>query len=308
MKRDFAVLFVSFAILSLAGCTRSFAEIPTPTPMASPTSLASTPAQAVSAIDPGALTATAAFGLPGSPLGPYAVIYLSPGEALNIRSAPGTNSSVTGSFSSITNVMLTGSDSSVDGYRWVQVQTPGGGTGWVAAAYLTEYAAPAAFCADVRVNTLLANFGNALATSNGTLLTALVSPAHGMTVRLWRYGIPHTFWPKDAGWIFESTYEHDWGEAPGSGLDTVGSFHEKVLPWLREVYNAGYSLTCNSLGTAAQYGSNPWPVEYANINYYTVYKPGTPGMDLDFRYWLVGVEYVQGQPYIFGLIHFAWEP
>ncbi|MBE3037249.1 MAG: hypothetical protein IMZ62_00315, partial [Chloroflexi bacterium] len=48
--------------------------------------------------------------------------------------------------------------------------------------------------------------------------------------------------------------------------------------------------------------------EYANVNFYTVYKPGTPGVDLDFRYWLVGVEFVQGQPYVFALIHFAWEP
>ena len=81
-----------------------------------------------------------------------------------------------------------------------------------------------------------------------------------------------------------------------------------VLPKLLDVFNASYSLTCNSLGTAAQYGSEPWPNLYANINYYTTYKPGTPGVDLDWRYWLVGVEYVQGQPYVFGLIHFQWEP
>ncbi len=33
-----------------------------------------------------------------------------------------------------------------------------------------------------------------------------------------------------------------------------------------------------------------------------------PGVDLDLRYWLVGVEYYQGQPYVFAMKHFAWEP
>jgi hypothetical protein len=168
--------------------------------------------------------------------------------------------------------------------------------------------APAIFCADSRINTLLTNFGNALKTSSGETLSSLVSPAHGMSVYLWRYGIPHTFKQSDARWVFDSTYEHNWGAAPASGLDTIGSFHGKVLPWLQEVFNASYSLTCNSLGTSTQYGNNPWPVEYTNVNFHTVYKPGTPGVDLDFRYWLVGVEYVQGQPTIFAVIHFAWEP
>jgi hypothetical protein len=204
--------------------------------------------------------------------------------------------------------MRTGPSSTVDGDLWVQVQNPGGGNGWVNANFLTEHVVTASFCADSRINTLLTNFGNALKTSSGETLAFLISPAHGMTVYLWRYGIPHTFKQSDARWVFDSTFEHNWGAAPASGLDTIGSFHEKVLPWLQEVFSATYSLTCNSLGTAAQYGSYPWPVEYTNVNFYTVYKPGSPGVDLDFRYWLVGVEYVQGQPYIFAAIHFAWEP
>jgi hypothetical protein len=204
--------------------------------------------------------------------------------------------------------MRTGPSSTVNGEQWVQVQNPAGGSGWVYANYLTEYVAPSNFCADARVNTLLTNFGNALKTSNGETLASMVSPAHGMTVYLWRFGIPHTFMPNDTKWVFNSTFVHNWGAAPASGLDTTGSFHEKVLPWLQEVFNASYSLTCNSLGTAPQYGNNPWPVEYTNVNFYTVFKPGTPGVDLDWRYWLVGVEYVQGQPTIFAIIHFAWEP
>jgi hypothetical protein len=129
-----------------------------------------------------------------------------------------------------------------------------------------------------------------------------------MTVYLWRNGHGVTFDREHTRWVFESTFSHDWGMAPASGLVTMGSFHAEVLPKLQDVFNANTSLACDSLGSAPQYGYKPWPEVYTNINYYTVFKPGTQGVDLDWRYWLVGVEYVQGQPYVFALIHFAWEP
>ncbi len=247
--------------------------------------------------------------LPGTPTGPYGVILIAPGDVLSIRSGAGASYPITGSFpSTATNVMRTGPASVVVSEQWVQIQNPGGGTGWVNSQYLTEYKTSTDFCSDSRVNTMLTNFGTAISTSNGELLSALVSPAHGMTVYLWREGIPHTFKQSDSRWVFASTYQHDWGSAPASGLDTRGSFHEEVVPWLQEVFSAAPTLTCNSLGTAAQFDTNPWPLEYTNVNFYTVLKPSTPGIDLDFRYWLVGVEYSQGQPFVFALIHFAWEP
>ena len=247
--------------------------------------------------------------IPGTPTGPYAVIQIAPGDVLSVRTGAGTGYPVAGSFPlTATNVMRTGPSTMSGGDLWVQVQNPGGGTGWVNSQYLTEYMASSNFCSDSRVNTLLTNFGTAFSTSNGELLSALVSPAHGLTVYLWRNGIPHTFQASDARWVFESTYQHDWGSAPASGLDTRGSFHDKVVPWLQEVFSASPTLTCNSFGNAARFDVNPWPLEYANVNFYTVLKPGTPGVDTDFRYWLVGVEYFQGQPFVFAIIHFAWEP
>ncbi len=277
--------------------------VPTPTSGFLPTSSVPTPTVEFTPTPPSGV-------IPGPSNGSYGVIQIAPGEVLSIHTGAGAGYPITGSFpSTAVNVVRTGPSSMVGSDLWVQVQDPGGGTGWVNSKFLTEYAASTDFCSDSKVTTMLANFGTALTTSNGELLSALVSPAHGMTVYLWRNGIPHTFKPSDARWVFDSTYSHNWGSAPASGLDTRGSFHEKVLPWLQEVFsNAGKTLTCNSLGTAAQYGTNPWPLEYTNVNFYTVYKPGTPGIDLDFRYWLVGVEYYQGQPFVFALIHFAWEP
>ena len=332
-KRVFVLLFISMLFL-LSACSLGAAGNPTPFPtlpvMPSPTLLPisptpSTPAPVLPTVTlalpsptPGGAVPTAAAvpsATPGSgivvgnPSGPYGVILVAPGDVLNIHSAPGTGAAVSGSFAATaTNVMRTGRSTTVAGDLWVEVQNPGGGNGWVNAHFLSEYVLPATFCTDTRVNTLITNLDHAFTANDGVQLATLVSPAHGVTVYLWRYGNAVTFKPSDARWVFDSTYEHDWGAAPGSGLDTKGSFHVAVLPNLQDVFNATYTLTCNSLGSATQYGNQPWPAEYTNINYYTVYKPGTPGVDLNWRYWLVGVEYVQGQPYVFALIHFAWEP
>jgi hypothetical protein len=315
-------LFISafgLAILALAGCslyspgnptplpTPVFVYSPSPYPATPTTAASSTLVGAPTATIPGAVIPTSAS--PGAASGPYNVLWVSPGDVLNIRSGPGVVNPVSGSFpANATGVIRTGPTSNVDGDLWVEVQNPVGGNGWVNAAYLTEYVTPAFFCADGRVNTLLSNFDSAIKTSNGDTLSSLISPLHGMTVYLWRNGNGITFDRADARWVFISTFSHNWGMQPASGLDTKGSFHEVVLPNLKDVFTAGYSLTCDSLGSAPQYGLAPWPEFFTNVNYYTVFKPGTPGVDLDWRYWLVGVEYVQGQPYLFALVHFAWEP
>jgi hypothetical protein len=204
--------------------------------------------------------------------------------------------------------MRTGPSALSGGELWVQVQNPGGGTGWVNAYFLTEYVPSATFCADARVNTLITGLDNALTAGNGVLLQSLVSPAHGVTVHLWRHGTPVTFEPADARWVFESTYSHDWGLAPGSGLETSGSFHVVVLPKLQDVFSASYTLSCNSVQTGGASYDTSWLPQYTNINFYSAYKPGPTGDELSWRTVLVGVEYVKGQPYVFSLIQMEWEP
>jgi hypothetical protein len=270
-----------------------------------------TPAPAAATAAPGGAVATAASGVivPGLPSGPYGVIQVSPGDVLNVHSAAGTASSIIGSLAATaTNVMRSGPSTTVNNARWVQVLAPSGGAGWVNAAYLTEYVAPATFCADGRVNSLLTNFGNAVKSSNGGTLYPLVSPQHGMAVRLWRNGNPVVFDQAHAQWIFSSTYAHDWGAAPGSGLATVGSVHAEVVPKWLDVFNNSYTLSCNSPQTGGASYDTSWPAIYANVNFYSLYKPGPAGNENSWRTLLVGVEYVQNQPYLFSVTQLQWEP
>jgi hypothetical protein len=330
MKRILVALTAGLIILFLTGCSlsmlRKATPIPTlvsqpsptalvaipPTVVPTPTATLTLPTAAPLAAAGFKSTATVVGIVPGSPSGPYGVIQVAAGDVLNIRSAPGVGSTAIGSFASTANnVMRTGPSSSVAGALWVEVQNPNGGNGWVNAVYLTEYIPPASFCADTRVSTLIANFGNALKISNGGNLAALVSPAHGWTVRLWRNGNAVVFDREHAQWVFISTYEHNWGAAPGSGLDTIGAIHVKVLPKLLDVFNApapGYTLTCDAVQAGGASYDTSWPAQYAKVNFYSVYKPGPAGNELSWRTLLIGVEYVQNQPYIFSVTQIGWEP
>ncbi len=332
-KTNFALLFLGM-LVALSGCSFPLSGTPTPLPTlilipsptpllttsSAPTPTAPTPTVGLPTVTPGAPTSTTGSApiptiggtTPGVPSGPYGVILVVPGDVLNVRTGPGAGYAISGSFTATaTNVMRTGPSSTAGGDLWVQVQNPGGGSGWVNAAFLTEYVASAAFCADVRVNTLLTNFGIALKTSNGVALASLVSPAHGVTVRMWRNSAPIIFDREHAQWVFDSTYEHNWGAAPGSGLDTVGAFHVVMLPKLLDVFNAsppGYTLSCNAPLTGGASYDTSWPAIYTNVNFYSLYKPGSVGNENSWRTLLIGVEYVQGQPYVYSVTQMDWEP
>ncbi len=241
---------------------------------------------------------------------PYVVILVSAGDVLNIRSGAGVGNDIVGALQpKSSGVNRTGPATSVGGDRWVEIQNPRGGVGWVNANFLTEHIPSSTFCSDARVTSLLNNLKTALLTLNGEALSSLVSPVHGLDLRLWRYGTSANYSPEEAAWVFLSDYVVNWGPAPGSGEETFGSFSAQPLPKLQEAFGANYSLHCNDTLDLATFSLEPWPPEYDNVNFYTVYKPGTEQYGgLDWRAWVAGVEYVQGKPTLFALIHFQWEP
>jgi hypothetical protein len=295
--------------------------VPTPTPtlpVATATLLFSatppTTASATSTVAPSVLPTLPAVStpqfvcpVPASTSDSDVVILVQPGDVLNIRSAPGANHPVVGSYApGEVFVVTTGASADVDGARWLQVCDASGMVGWVNGKYLTEFVLPGHFCAEARVTSLLDNFQTALATQNGELLASLVSPTHGMDVWLWNSGKAVNFDAEHARWVFESAYIHNWGAHPASGMETSGTFHDEVLPELQDTFIASAERRCNDPAISS-YGVT-WPAAYANVNFYQVYRPGTPGIEMDWNAWLVGVEYVNGNPYIFALIHFIWTP
>jgi hypothetical protein len=337
MKKSTLALLAAIFLFPLLGCSISLVGTPTPpapfpglssptqantpatliasptaTPLVAPTATPLTPSPTVAL--PTVTHSPAPTVMPtatSTPSGPYAVILVVADDVLNIRSTAGAGNPIIGTFSpTATNVMRTGPTAYVGADLWVEVQIPGGGTGWVNAHFLTEYVSPSAFCADGKVVPQVTKLGTAFTTANGDLLSSLVSPAHGMAVRYWRYyaSAQNIFDPLHASAVFESTYSHNWGLAAGSGLPTEGSFHEVVLPKLLDVFNASYNLTCNTVQTGGASYDTSWPAEYTNFNFYSVYRPGATGDELNWRTWLVGVEYIQGQPYVVALIQFQWEP
>ena len=300
------------AAIAVVGCNLlASTAVPTiqPTPSFLPTAF-STPIPSVAVTAP-LPTATGTGQLtPVAPSGPYAVVLVPAGDVLNIRAAPGASSPIVGSFGPTSAAVIrTGPSAAIGSSLWVEVERPGGGTGWVNQRYLTDFVAPVAFCGDGMVSALLDAAAEAFSSSDGSALASLVSPIHGLDVRVWRWGTVANYSREEAQLVFDSTYEIAWGPAPGSGLETNGSFREVVLPRLLDVLSKPHEPHCNDALDLATFALEPWPAEYTNVNFQNLYRLGSEQYGgLDWRAWLAGVEYVDGKPYLFALIHFQWEP
>ncbi|MBK9925694.1 MAG: hypothetical protein IPP66_10415 [Anaerolineales bacterium] len=160
-------------------------------------------------------------------------------------------------------------------------------------------------CTDPAVVTLIDSLKRSILTADGTLLSSLVSP-NGMEVRYFRMGNAVKYLPEQAQFLFETTYEADWGSDPASGMEKKGSFHDVVVPELVKAFNQSYTLHCNELKHGGATYSLEWPYEK---DFYSIYFAGTEVNGfLDWHTWAVGVEYVNGKPVIYALTQFYWEP
>jgi len=282
------LIIFSFLTLLLVGCAFSPKEVGTPTPnLPLPTPI---PTQ-ISYSN-------------------MAVILLEEGEEFDIRVSANQESATIESIDANTvAIPFLGKKEFVDDEMWVEIKASTGEAGWGQARYLTEYVPAEIFCTDPDILFLLEDFKIALENRDGHLLSKLITPTHGLDLRYYRYGTLANYTPAEAAWAFKSDYAVNWGNEPGSGFEKIGTFSEIPLPMLQEVFGANYELYCNEAGIAATFAPESWPFEYKNINFYQVFKAGTEQYaGMDWRSWLVGVEYVEGEPYLFALIHFQWEP
>jgi len=239
----------------------------------------------------------------------YSVYNIKSNDVLNVRTAAGVGNPLTTTLPyDKKNVFRTGLTATASSAEWWQIYKADGTKGWVNASYLTEFRSPTSVCTDTRISTLLSNFDAAIKSANGTALANLVSPRHGLSVRYSSYtNTPVTLSKSAVAGIFASTTSYNWGMAPGSGMDVVGTFKDKIQPKLLDVFNVTYQIACNDISHVGPV-THPWPSEYTDLNFYELYKPGTPGTMLDWRTWVAGIEYVNGVPYIVALVHYQWEP
>jgi hypothetical protein len=239
----------------------------------------------------------------------YSAVLVKPDDVLNVRQSPNSTSPIVGSYPySATNVALTGKQSLVGNIRWDEVTLPGGKLGWINDVYVTETIPVASFCADNRVTALISQLSEALIAQDGVKFAGLINPKHGLYVQDLRGGTVVDYTPNKARWLFESTYVANWGNHPGSGLPVKGTFSQEVLPNLLDVLTASYTKNCENIAVGGTTYTAVWPKTYQNINFYSLYRPGSPGKEMDWRTWLVGIEYVNGQPYLFALYQLVWEP
>jgi hypothetical protein len=161
-------------------------------------------------------------------------------------------------------------------------------------------------CNDPQVTALIDSFKNAVLNSDGTLLSSLVSPTRHMDVAFFRDGTVITYDQEHAKFLFETTFEVDWGAEPGSGASKIGSFHDVVVPELVKVFNQPYTLHCNELKHGGATYELEWPYQG---EFYSVYFPGTEANgNMDWHTWVIGIQHENGKPYIYALMQFFWEP
>jgi len=245
-----------------------------------------------------------------SPL--YAVIMVLPDNSLNVRAAPGLDGDVVETLpSNQLGLEPTGNRQTLEQDEWVEIRRPGRDPGWVNGWFLTQQVPSETFCVDPRVDNLVSDFFAALGAGDTGVLAELVSPAHGLTIR-YGWSSPEVHFSVDAvkGIISDSS-TYDWGIQEGSGQPLQGTFARVVLPRLTDIPAAKSTRHCNTLETGVATGGTTakviWPEEYTNLNYVAVYRAAPPGDEMNWRTWALGIEYVNGEPYVAFLVQYQWE-
>lgn len=161
-------------------------------------------------------------------------------------------------------------------------------------------------CADPRAISLIDSLKTAVTTKNGEVLASLVSPASGMEVSYFHNGTAIKYDQNQAKFLFETTYEANWGPDPASGAEKTGSFQNVVVPALVKFFGHPYTTHCNEI----KYGGASYDVSFPyDKGYYSIYFPGTEANGfMDWQTWVAGIEYVGGKPYLYALMQFFWEP
>lgn len=291
---------VLFGTLLLAGCRQSLVPAPTSTaiPVAQPT--ATLTAEPSPFPEP-TLQPSTEFA--------YAVVWVPADSPLQVRQPAGITSMAVGSLAADQRgIAITGRSTRLGSSTWVEILLPQGGAGWINGWNLTEDVSPNQFCEDPRVPDLINRFILAIQKRDGGQLAELVSPRRGLIVRHDWWNPEVIFEADEVALLFQDPVARVWGVNRDSEQAISGPFREAILPRMDNVFSVAPQQACNQLvvGTTAQPAE--WPSEYFNLNYLSYHRPApTPGNALNWRTWALGIEFVEGRPYLAVLVQYRGE-
>jgi hypothetical protein len=293
LRRGGRELLIVFAAAGLLGaCTRALVPLGTPSAPLSATAYAESTLPAGGSIPQGGVSFSV-FGVP-------------PDGHLLVREPAGISGTVVAELpADMRRISPTGQSTPLGSSIWVEIGVPSGTTGWINLWNLTEDIDRQAFCQDPRVPALVDTFFSALRDRSGDSLAQTVSPRRGLVLR-------HDWWNaeiviplSEIPNLMQRVDEIAWGVQRGSGAPIVGSFRERLLPELDSLLAGQAQQACDQL-LSADTGIPPeWPGEYARMNFLSFHQAApAPGPKFNWRTWAVGVEYVDGVPYIAILIRY----
>ena len=168
------------------------------------------------------------------------------------------------------------------------------------------------FCADARVQALLAAFSTALIDQDGAALAETIDPVEGLDIFYRLANQPVHISPVEVDALFTSTFAYTWGDQAGSGLPVEGPFSAEILPQLLDVFDRTNTQACQDLafgsGTGPTTALVEWPAQFAGLPFVAVYRAaGAQDNELDWRTWAVGFTVVNGAPKIRVLVQYVWE-
>jgi hypothetical protein len=165
------------------------------------------------------------------------------------------------------------------------------------------------FCSSQSVQKLLQEFDAAVQKQDGQALAALTHPSKGLTIRHESWNPEVKFPPSEVPSLFTSTKKYNWGNGDGSGLPIEGSFLEIIQPRLLDVLKGSYTRQCNTLESGVATGGTTGQIlwTYSETSFFTLYRSAPKDVEMDWRTWAVGIEFVANQPYITILVQYHWE-
>jgi hypothetical protein len=279
------------ATIALGGCTRALVPLGT-----TPIPLTITTAE---------VTQAAEWIIPSGDI-TFSVFGLAPDAHLIVRQPAGIAGTIVAELpADLRRVDLTGQATPLGSSTWVEIAVPSGGTGWVNLWNLTEDIEPRAFCQDPRVPALADSFFAALRDRSGEALARTISPRRGLVLR-------HDWWNPEVliplpevEDLMQRTEKVEWGVQRGSEAPIVGSFRDRMLPELDMLLAGTPQEACNQLLSGSTSTAAEWPAEYARMNFLSYHVPAPEsGTRFNWRSWAIGVEYVDGVPFVAILIRY----